>query len=291
MNLQFLDDKILKGISCIKDKEKLYEIRIREGFGVKVVYDFKKYFLSENGLTDYSNNSIKINYEELQKIIERITDKSYYAFNDQIKQGYLISENGVRIGIAGECVFDKEIVTIKKVTSLNVRIPHEIKGCANFCYQYILNDCQVSNTLIVSPPFCGKTTILKDLSKRLNLETNFNILLVDERGEFSNVKGENIDSIKYSDKFYAFSCALRTLSPEIVITDELCTKGDWQLAKTVINSGVKIIASCHAENIEQLKNKDFYISGIFERIIFLHSDKNYIGKIKNVYDEREIVII
>jgi stage III sporulation protein AA len=291
MNLQFLGDKILKGISCIKDKEKLYEIRIREGFGVKVVYDFNKYFLSENGLTDYSNNSIKITSEQLKKIIEILTDKSYYAFNDKIKQGYLVSEDGVRIGISGECVFDKEIVTIKNVTSLNVRIPHDIKGCCNFCYPYIVNDEKTYNTLVVSPPFCGKTTILKDISKRLNFETNFNILLIDERGEFSNVKGENIDSIKFSDKFYAFSCALRSLSPEIVITDELCAKKDWELAKTVINSGVKIIASCHAENIEQLKNKDFYISGIFDRIIFLHSDKKFVGKVKNVYGEFEKLIV
>lgn len=285
MDLRFLGDKIIVGLGRLENIEKLYEIRIRVGYGVRIIYDFKKYYLSENGPTIFENNAITINETDVQKIISSLTDKSFYAFNDRIKQGFLTSEDGIRVGLCGECVFDKEIVTIKNITSLNVRIPHEIIGASKYCFPIIASENMIKNSLIVSPPFCGKTTILKDLARRINREMDYNILLIDERGEFSNVCGTNIDSIKYSDKFYAFSCALRSMSPEIVITDELCNERDWELIKSAIDCGVKIIASCHSERIDELQSKRFFLKGLFDRFVFLESKKELIGKVKCVYDK------
>ena len=125
---------------------------------------------------------------------------------------------------------------------------------------------------------------LKDLILKIDRKYAVPILIIDERGEFEDIKGENIDSVKYSDKLYAFNYALRSMSPRVIITDELMTEEDWKCAYSASNSGVKIIASCHAETIENLTRKDFFKQGIFDRYAFLQSEGEP-GKIKAIYDE------
>ena len=121
----------------------------------------------------------------------------------------------------------------------------------------------------------------------LNKYSDKSILIIDERGEFSEVAGANIDKIKYSDKLYAFNYGIRSLSPDIVITDELVSESDGECIKSAKNSGIKIIASCHAENIEDLKSKSFFCENMFYRYILLKNARNYgFGRIANVYDER-----
>lgn len=290
MNFQFLGEKIVRALNCVKNLDKLYEIRLRAGFGVRIVYGFDKYYLSEHGIAEFENNSIKVSNKDIEDVINRLTERSFYAFNDKIKQGYLFANGGIRVGLCGECVFEKEIVTVKNITSLNVRIPHEILGCSNSCYPYMISFENVYNSLIVSPPFCGKTTILKDFVRRINIEKSLNVLLVDERGEFSNIQGANIDSVRFSDKFYAFSSAIRTMSPDVIVTDELCSASDWSSVERAVNSGVKVIASCHADNLCNLTRKEYFKKGLFDKYIFLESNKNLIGKVKNVYDYNLVLI-
>ncbi len=282
MDFSFLPELIRDSLFKT-DIEKVYEIRLREDFAVSIVYDNKRFYLSKNGLTIYENLAIKCQSVFIKEILDNITEFSVYAFNDKIKKGYLTSKEGVRIGVAGECVYDNELITIKNVTSLNIRIPHEVLGCADGIYKFILNNNEINNTLILSPPFCGKTTILKDLTRKINKYQNKSILIIDERGEFSSISGVNIDKIKNCTKEYAFSFGLRSLSPEIVITDELVGKKDWEFVLNAVNSGVKIIASCHAKNMEELKRKNYFIEGVFDRYLVL--DKiDGMGKLLEVYD-------
>lgn len=288
MDLYFLPDSIIECLEKI-DLNKLYEIRLRENYSVSIVYDNKRYFLGKNGLCEYENLSYKCDKELIEQVIERLTEYSVYAFNDKLKKGFLTSKNGIRIGVAGECVYDKELVTIKNPTSLNVRIPHEINGCSQAVFPFIKNKNGIYNTLLLSPPFCGKTTLLKDLAKTLNKYYKKSILIIDERGEFSSVSGVNIDVIKYCDKSYAFNYGIRSLSPEIVITDELQGQADWDFIKESVNSGVQILASCHAGNIIELKNKDFFNDSLFERYVVL-SKNGEMGKIEGVFDKEFNII-
>lgn len=282
MDFSFLPE-IIRNSLFKTDIEKIYEIRLREDFAVSVVFDNKRFYLSKNGLTLYENLGIKCQREFIKDTLDNLTEFSVYAFNDKIKKGFLTYKDGVRIGVAGECVYDSELITIKNVTSLNIRIPHEILGCSDEVYKYILSDNEINNTLILSPPFCGKTTILKDLARKINKYHNKSILIIDERGEFSSVSGVNIDKIKNCTKEYAFSFGLRSLSPEIVITDELVGKSDWEFVLNAVNSGVKIIASCHAKNIDELKRKNYFLEGVFDRYLVL--DKfDGMGKVIEVYD-------
>lgn len=254
--------------------DNLYEIRLRVGFPATVIVGDKRLFLSENGYSLFSNQAIIVKEEHINYIVNSVTEFSAYAFNDRIKHGYITTSDGIRIGLAGECVFEKQkIITIKNMSSLNIRIPHKISGCSNKILDYVIDGQRVYNTLLISPPFFGKTTTLKDLAENFNKMDLGAILIVDERGEFCDVFGQNIDKIEYCTKSYAFECGVRSLSPKIIITDELSENMDWLGVNNVASCGVSIVASCHGYCMEDLKNKPDLIFSAFERFIFL-GDKN-----------------
>lgn len=289
MDLSFLPQNILSSLKLV-NLDNLYEIRMRTDFAVKVFVLDKYLYLSKDGCTLLKGNAIVCAKSDIDYVIKNVTEYSEYAHNNKIKCGYLTTKEGIRIGIAGECVFDgNNIVTIKNITSLNIRIPHNVSGCSSYFFNKIFKDNQLYSTLIMSNPFLGKTTLLKDLAIKLNEKNIGNLLLIDERGEFSSVKGENIDNICFCNKEYAFSYAVRSLAPKIIITDELSTKEDWKCVELTINSGLKIIASCHCPSIDYLANKTYFINGLFDRYVVL-DDSYKMGQVKCVYDEEFNII-
>ena len=277
---------ILKNIEC----QFLYELRFRAGFPVTANYKNKRVYLTNNGIDYQDNDAVICTLEDIKQIINVVTEQSLYAFNDRIKQGFITTRCGVRIGIAGDCVIDNgQVTTIKNINSLNIRIPHDIEGCANKLLKYVNSNGKIYSSLLISPPTCGKTTMLKDLIKKLNTNNIGSILVIDERGEFNHIGGVNIDTIRYSDKFYAFNYGIRSLSPSIIITDELSEVNDWKCAESAVNSGVKIIATCHGGEVDDIIKKRHFIKGIFDRYIVLKND-GIPGIIKNVYDKDYILI-
>lgn len=283
VNLDFLPIKITSALKKT-DLNALSELRLRTGFPIFGIFNGKKVYICNDGATLDKTSAIICVQEDVSETINSATERSLYAFNDRLKQGFITTRDGVRVGVAGECVFDNDkISTIKKISSLNVRVPHEIENCSAVIYQKIYSGT-VYNTLIVSPPAKGKTTLLKDLARKFNDNTDYSILIIDERGEFNRITGENIDIIKYSNKIYALSYAIRSMSPQIVITDELQSKDDWKSAEQAANSGVKIIASCHGKNINDLKSKDFFNKTVFERYVII-DDKKPAGSIKGIFDK------
>lgn len=288
MNLNFLPSKISNGIKNLST-DKLYEIRIRLDYPIILLYDNNKFYLGKNGITNNKSLAIYCESFDIEHIIKTITEHSIYAFNDKLKQGFLPTKDGLRIGVAGECVFENnQIVTIKNITSLNIRIPHNVLDCSNKLFDYLLDETnflpRIYNSLIISPPTCGKTTILKDLIRKIDLLNYFSILVIDERGELSNVKGQNVDTIKFSNKLFAFKYGIRSLAPNIIITDELSTFDDWKCVQEAVNSGVKVIATCHAESIKDVVQKEYYIKELFDRFFCL-KNKGKIGVLSEVYDK------
>jgi stage III sporulation protein AA len=156
MDLSFLPKRIFTAISLC-DLDKLCELRLRVGFPIILFLDGKKNYLCKNGLTFFENKVIIVEQKDIDEIIRNVTEYSTYAYNEKIKKGYITTKDGIRIGLAGECVFENgKIITIKNFTSLNIRIPHEILGCANIILPYLINNCSILNTLIISPPFSIK---------------------------------------------------------------------------------------------------------------------------------------
>lgn len=264
MNLDFLPERFSHALKNL-DLSNVYEIRMRKGFPIILKCINGNRYLWECGQTLFKENAFICSESDIDFVIDSVTERSLYAFNEEIKNGYLTAKNGIRIGLCGDCVFDEEkAVTMKNFSSLNIRIPNDLKGCADIIYNRIFSD-GIKNTLIIAPPSMGKTTVLKDLARRINSERDLSIFIIDERGEFGEVCGENIDKTAFADKLFSFNYGLRSLSPDLIITDELCGEKDFECVKSAVNCGVKIIASIHAADIKDLNKKSFFEKGIFER--------------------------
>ncbi len=277
MELEFLPLK-LKNVLYDYDLDKIYEIRLRVNQPVKVNYCGEyKYLLNK------AKEKVLCIKNDIDEIIKNVTEYSVYAHNEKIKNGYLYSPGGVRLGLCGECVYDNDkIITLKNISSINIRLPHNVAGCSNLFFKKIISKEKVCNTLIISPPLLGKTTLLKDVALKLNCLNLGNILIIDERGEFFEIVGDNIDKICFCDKTYAFQSGVRVMSPQIIIADELMGEKDWNYVLDACRSGVTVIASVHGYSIEDVKEKVYFNKDVFDRYIVIG---NKIGNVIAVYNK------
>ncbi len=275
--LEFLPPRIKEAVMHL-NLQYLYEIRLRAGKPTRVNYQGEYRYLSGFGVTDRKDKGLKCTAEDIADSVYAAGKYSVYSVEEQIKQGFLTAEGGVRIGLAGEYVFEKgQPLALRNFTSLCVRIPHEIKGCAQKIYDVCMSD-KVKNLLVASSPGIGKTTILRDLGRMLSLKTAKNILICDERGELALGEfGETCDVVKYADKDTAFIAGIRALRPDIIITDEIGEKDCFALEKAVI-AGVKVIAAAHLSEFYNLSPK---FKDIFDDIVILN--EKTIGEIKEIY--------
>ncbi|MCL2062576.1 MAG: AAA family ATPase [Firmicutes bacterium] len=272
---KILPPHLLRPILGRLNYERLYEIRLRANRPVSLNYGSKFYFLTERGLASMSDNAFTADAGLINEVVVRATEYSLYAVNDQLRQGFITVTGGVRIGIAGETVREAgETKTVKNYGSVNIRIPHEIKGCADKAYQHCCAP-EIHNTLIVSPPGAGKTTILRDLARLLgNRLPAVNVLLADERNELAAAHrgipqlevGMHTDVIANALKPYAFTAGIRSLAPDVLITDELATLQDAEAVEYAAASGVRVIASCHAQNHLDLSRKPGFDALIAKRV-------------------------
>lgn len=277
--------------------EKLTEIRMRLNKRLVVFISGKPYYLALDGITNVKEKAIIVSREMLYNTIKRASERSLYAVNNQLKQGFLTVLGGIRLGICGEVVVENgKIQTIKNFSSINIRIAKEVKNCSLNILEYILSG-GFNNTLIISPPGCGKTTLIRDILYQMSLRSyTYNVLLADERYEIANCfngkptldVGDFTDIVSGVEKSYAFDCGLRSMSPDILVTDELATKDDMSSVLRISNSGVKLLASIHAKDIDQLKNKkdfeEILSQKVFKRFVVLGLSRG-VGTIEGVYDE------
>lgn len=288
----------------INELNNLEEIRLRAGKPLMVFYKKNDWFVTGNGrLTRSLSEAYLVEQREIIKTLELMSENSIYAYQDEIKSGYITLRGGHRIGLSGKVVLQEgKIRNIKDFNGLNIRIAKEVRGCAKNIIKYIIkNSSDIYNTLIVGPPQCGKTTILRDLSRMLSSgekEYDFNgmkVGIVDERSEIAacckgvpqNDVGYRTDVMDGCPKVLGMEMLLRSMSPGIIITDEIGTHGDRDAVLKVLNSGIKIIASAHGYNITELKMREELLSLIksaaFERYIVL-SSRNGPGTLEEVVD-------
>ncbi len=281
--------------------DKVNEIRLRLNKKIVLAIGNKSYYLSQSGLTGNGESALCADKILIDEIFKRACESSVYAYADQIKNGFITTKGGIRVGLAGEGVYEKNFIkTLKNIDGLAIRIPHQVEGCARGVMSYLFEN-EFLNTLIISPPGAGKTTMIRDILHTLSQKNYcYNVLLVDERFEIANCfngeatldVGNFCDILSGIKKDYAFENGIRSLRPDIVATDELSPR-DYPIVQNAVSCGVSILASIHAKDIDDLRLKEnFEIilkNKIFKRFIVL-SNREGPGTIERIYDENFRVI-
>ncbi len=275
-------------------KKEIQEICVRVNSSIVIITSKKSFFLgSEGNLSPEDSKSFVVSQNDILETFKILCNFSIYSFQNQIKNNFITLKGGHRVGICGTAIIDGEkIINISDISSMNFRISKEIIGCSDKIFEKL--GLNLGGTLIVGPPASGKTTILRDIARKLsNTYENGKLIkvsIVDERREIAAVyQGVPQKDVGFSDILNGFiksegiMRALRTLSPRIIICDEIGNSEDADAIRKSLNCGVGIIASIHAESAEEIskseKVKNILNSGAIKNVVLL--DK---GKIKEIFE-------
>lgn len=284
----------------IKKTDNINEIRLRVNKEVLI-----KTTTSEIVLKNEDNTPYILSSSNLRTILEYVSNYSIYAYEDEIKQGYITIEGGHRIGLCGKVVLDEvgKIQTINYISSLNIRIASQRKGIADDIIPNIINGDTIHHVLIISPPNYGKTTLLRDIVRQLSDGNEYisgmNVGLVDERSEIAasylgrafNDVGKRTDVLDGCPKTIGMLMLIRSMSPKVIAVDEIGSKEDVEAIRYVINSGCKIIATIHGNSLDEIMKKPYLDNlikeHIFTKIIVI--ENNYkIKIIENIQNTKNV---
>ena len=265
------------------------EIRLRKGLAVTVTMSGKSLYLSPKGqISHVAEDPIICEDTDIKTAFLKICDNSVFAHTKEIENGFIALGGGIRAGVCG----DFSAGALPLVTSINIRIPREISGCAAF-----LESTFSGGMLIAGPPGCGKTTVLRDLIKRLSMSGK-RIAVIDSRREISGGTGEtafnlgdNTDVIFMPDKAKGAEMALRSMYPDIIAFDEIGTMAETNSVLEAFNSGVSIITTAHAGSIKETARRPairaLLLSGAVKTVVLM---PRFIGGRIQIYDIGEIML-
>lgn len=283
--------------------EKLQEIRLRVQKPLLILYDGKEYALTPEGkMTGQTEAGYCVRREDLQETLECVSGYSLYAFDEEMKQGYITVQGGHRVGLAGKIVMDDgKIQCIRYISCLNIRLSHEICGCADPVMPYVIQGQEVLDTLIISPPRCGKTTLLRDLIRQISNGSGSisgkTVGVVDERSELGgayqgipqNDLGIRTDVLDCCPKSEGMLLLLRSMAPQVIAVDELGDASDSKAVERVIHCGCRLLATVHGDSMEDIRSRPFLgnliKSHMFDRYIVLGKGKTA-GVVREIYDGR-----
>lgn len=282
--LSVLPQNIKSELCKIQNSDKLQEIRMRVDRPLIFQVGEKEV------VSRYNTNA-----EDIKILMQKISNYSIYAFQEQLKQGYITLKGGHRIGICGSFVIENNTIkTIKDVGSINIRISKQVLNCSKHVIPYILHNNNILNTIIISPPRCGKTTIIRDIARELSSRGK-KVCVVDERSEIGGCYcgvpqmelGIRTDVLDNCPKSEGINMAIRTMSPQVIVCDEIGTYRDSESILMALNSGVSIIATIHGYGIDDYFNravfKELVENNVFSLGVVL-STKNGAGTVECIYD-------
>lgn len=298
----YLPDSIKGRLQLVQSSilERIVEIRLRIKQPLLIVLPDIDYTVASGGVlrTD-PQNAYLCTEDDIARVVQAISKSSIYALEQELKMGYITIEGGHRIGLAGQAIMNQgELKAIKNISSLNIRIAREVKKCADALMPYLIGaDCRIKNSLVVAPPRCGKTTLLRDIIRNLSggneLLKGVQVGVVDERSELAACKngivtvdlGWRVDVLDGCPKAVGILMLIRTMAPAVIVTDELGRAEDVFALEEALNAGVSVIASVHGRNMHEIAQRPFICELIekkyFDCYIFL-SDRPRIGTLTQV---------
>lgn len=276
----------------IPDLEDLQEIRMRAGKPLLLMYQGQERIPGHAQDRPYI-----VAKEEIEELLGYISSYSLYAFEEEMKQGFLTVGGGHRVGLAGQAIVEQgRIRNLRYITSVNIRMSHQVRGCADQLFPYITQHQRPLHTLLVSPPGCGKTTMLRDMIRQMSDGNQYmkamTVGVVDERSEIAgcchgvmqNDLGIRTDVLDACPKAEGMLMMIRSMRPEVLAVDEIGEAEDVQAISYAMHCGCRMIATAHARSIEELRKKPVFSRMMeerrFERYVIL---KNR-GEIDHVFD-------
>ncbi|MFC3039037.1 stage III sporulation protein AA [Virgibacillus xinjiangensis] len=273
-----------------EQRDILQEIRIRHQQPIELIFDMEIKWVDRVPTK-----------EDIIYIINQLSEFSLYRMDDELQKGYVTIEGGHRVGLAGKVnTINGAVQALKHITFLNIRLAKEKIGAASQIVPYLLNGSRYYSTLFIGPPQTGKTTIIRDLTRQIadgwGDAAPQKVAVIDERseigGSINGVPQHNLgmrtDVMDACPKAEGMMMMIRSMSPEIIVVDEIGTQQDVEALKEAIHAGVTVISTMHGSSLEELKSRpsvsELFVQRAFQRVVVLERQK-IPGRIKNIYDE------
>ncbi len=288
------------------DAEELQEIRLRVGQPLLLRYGGKEVALTSDGeLCRDAKQGLIVTAEELRETMECISGYSLYAFDEEMRQGFMTVPGGHRIGVAGKTVMEGgKVQGIHHISCVNIRLSHEIRGCADPVMPYVIEDGEICHTLVISPPRCGKSTLLRDMIRQISdggpLLEGRTVGVVDERSEIAgsylgvpqNDVGRRTDVLDCCSKTEGMMMLLRSMSPQVIAVDEIGNNADREALESVFHCGCRLLATAHGSSVDDIKKspllREMVYQHMFERYIILGAHPT--GSVREIFDCRGTVL-
>lgn len=284
-------------------RDNVEEIRLRQTLPLEIRYGQQSSYVTPTGqLTANFRHGWVFTAEHSVKLLNQISQHSLYALEEELKRGYITVVGGHRVGIAGKVVMEKgDIKGVREITSFNIRIAKEKKGVAQKVLPHLFEGARIFNTLIISPPQCGKTTLLRDLARSLSYGSEWassrKVAIVDERSEIAGCLqgvpqrdvGPRTDVLDACPKAVGMMMMIRSMSPDVIIVDEIGRPEDSEAIWEAIHAGVAMICTAHGVDVAEVARRPTISKLVshraFDRYVVLNRSGG-VGTIQGIYDGR-----